>query len=462
MTADAVLATLWRRRLLFVAVLVACMAAVVTATYALPKTYKATATLFVGVNDRVNEALAFDTALGEQLARTYTTLAANPNVAEDVRGRLPFTISRSALLSKVAFAPVERTQLLEITAEDRMPERAQLLADTYAQTFKQRVDGQVGRGATQTRVAVSEPASQPTKAAKPNPPLYLGFGAVLSVLLALGVVLLRERLDDRLPITEAQTEVLEHPVRARIPEVDWERPEARMRMDDAFELLRANIDFVSEHRVEVVLVTSPSPRDGKSSVALELTTTYLRHGDRSVLIEADLRRPGVSATAVGAGLEPASTGLTNYLVGGGQSADVITAQPRTGLDVIWAGPLPPNPTSLLQSHRFKRLIEDLRDSYDRIVIDTPPIAVGADASVLASCADAILYVLDARNTRRSGAQTGLRQVETAHGRNIGIVLNRVDDVGAAGYSYHAGLRAEHAAGNGRRRSRLRRSTKTQA
>src|SRR5688500_3951267 len=110
MSADQIASALWRNRVVFVATFIVCLAAVVGVTLSLPKAYRATATLFVG-DERTARALEFNPTLGESLTRTYSTLAANPNVANAVLARLPIELSRSELLDRMSFAPVERTQL---------------------------------------------------------------------------------------------------------------------------------------------------------------------------------------------------------------------------------------------------------------------------------------------------------------------------------------------------------------
>ena len=450
MSLEQIASTLWRHRLLFLLTSLLCVGAVVAVTLSLPKTYKSTATLYVGVGKEVDEALAFDTNIGEQLARTYTTLAANPNVADEVLSRLGDSTDRSELLSKVSFAPVERTQLLEISAEERTPEAAERLANTYAAVFAERVEEKFEQGETQSKVSINEPAAVPLQAAKPNPPLYIGLGTMLSLMVALGLVLLRARLDDRIRISAEEDHVLDRPVVARVPVMTSKHGEESPRIRDAFRLLKTNVDFSGEDRTQVLLVTSPSPVEGKSTVSAQLAMAAMADGEKVVLVEADLRRPGLGHTLVGAGLEKTpAVGLTNYLVGAVDIDKAVTAHPRwPALDVVRSGPLPPNPASLLRSARLDTFIDELRLRYDRIVIDTSPISVGADAAVMVSRVDGILYVIDASRTKRSSAVAGLSQLEQVRAQILGVVLNRVSGLTGDSYGYYYAEQL-HAGGNGR-------------
>jgi len=133
MSLAEITSALWRRRLLFAVTLLACFAVVALITAAVPRVYRATATVYVGT-DTPN----LGTDQGEQLARTYTTLAGNPNIAQAALSALHLGLTRQQLLDKMSFTPVERTQLLEISAEDQSPSKAQSIANTYSNTFASR------------------------------------------------------------------------------------------------------------------------------------------------------------------------------------------------------------------------------------------------------------------------------------------------------------------------------------
>jgi capsular exopolysaccharide synthesis family protein len=436
MSFDAVLSTLWRRRLSFVLTFTACMAVVVAVTLALPKTYRATATVFVGTG--ASSRQANDSTFAEQLVRTYTSLAANANVADVVRGRLDSNESRSSLLAKMSFAPVERTRLLEISAEDDSPAGARRIANTYAGVFVQRVNQKAADDQAQATVSLDEPASLPDGAAKPNPPLYIGLGALLSLLLAAGVVALRERLDDHLEISDEDEDVLGEPILARIPDVKPSDSRSAPLLADTARLLKTNLDFLCDSPPRIVAVTSATPVEGKSLTAARLALAAMGDGEEVVLVEADLRRPGVEDALEGANRDGSGKGLTSYLVGAAGQAEVTRPVPgRRGLHVVLAGPLPPNPSGLLRSPRFGQLVRELRERYDRVIIDTPPVSIGADASIVVSHADAGLFVLDAHKSTRLAVRKGLSQLAAARPGRIGIVLNRVRAPRAKDHGYYS-------------------------
>ncbi|MBA2383501.1 MAG: polysaccharide biosynthesis tyrosine autokinase [Actinobacteria bacterium] len=449
MTIDQILSVLWRRRLSFLLAFLVCLGAVTAVTFTLPKGYTATATLYVG--GALGEGEFIDTSLLEQHTRTYSTLAGNPNIADLVRRRLEDDPTREELLERMTFAPVERTQLLQITSEGGSPEEARAYANTYAETFVERMTVLFGQGKTPAEIAISEPAATPRDPSKPNPPLYLGFGGVLALFLALGTALLRESLDTRVRVAPSDQSLFDQPIVGRVPQFDSKSSKSRQ-VADHFALLKTNLDFFDADPARVVLITSPGIGEGKSTVAANLALAAANDGERVVLIEADLRRPGLDSTRIAEGLKRSQVGLSNYLAGAAIEAEICARHPEHPLlTVIWAGVIAPNPTALLGSNRLDTLLADLRIDCERIIIDTSPVSVGADASVIASRVDGVLYIVDERKTKRAEALAGLNQLRSVRARLLGVVLNRAEMLGGEG-DYYGDAEA-----SARKRRRLRRS-----
>jgi polysaccharide biosynthesis transport protein len=426
-TVDELLRSIWRRRALFGAVLFAALAAIVAVTFALERRYESTATLYVGPPLTEEGPATLDVNVGEQLSRTYSTLASNPNVAEAVLGRLDLDLTRDELLDRMGFAPVERTQLLQISAQAESRELAQRIAQTYATVFVERIADRVRRGAAPSRVSISEPAARPSDPVAPRPALYIGLGSLVALLLAAAVAVVRDRLDHGVQIPQAASEAFGRPILARVPEIRGSAEASAAEVLDPLRVLRANLDVGPGGRPHVIVVTSASPGDGKSTIAAELALATVVDGERVALVEADLRRPALERTVGGKGLVRAAVGLSNYVVAPHvTAADILTPQPELGnLHVAWAGPAPPTPTPLLAGERFAGLLAELRREYDRVIIDTSPVSVGADASLVASAADAVVFVIDVQGTSRFAAEAALDQLEHAHVAVAGIALNRV-------------------------------------
>jgi capsular exopolysaccharide synthesis family protein len=411
-----------------------CLTLVVAVTLALPKSYKATAVLSAEVAGRAAAAgVLSDPQAAEELVRTYAALAANPNVADAVRIQLPGNMSRHNLLGRMSFAPIERTHLLQLSASARSRSEARLIADTYARVFAQRTTARAEAGRSESKVTVAEPASLPDEAYKPDPPLYIGLGGVLAALLALAAALIRDRIDNRIDVSDDDETIFDEPILARIPRFGARRDALGPLVGDVFRRLRANIDLTTTTRPRVVMITSPRALEGKSTVCARLALEAAAHGERVALVEGDLRRPRLAAALFQHDPVPRDVGLTSCLTGAADWRDVADTSLTSNLTVIWSGPPPPNPGPLLESPRMSELLSDLRHEFDRVIIDTPPVSVGADATLLTRHVDGVLYLLDVNSTRRGPARAGLAQLRSVRAPLIGVVLNRVAGDPFSGY-----------------------------
>lgn len=188
---------------------------------------------------------------------------------------------------------------------------------------------------------------------------------------------------------------------------------------EAYRTLRANLQFASLDRdVRTLLITSADQGDGKTTVAANLGVALAEGGRRVLLIDADLRRPGVH-TLFDLSLTP---GLSNALL---EEDAELPAQATAigGLSVLTAGDPPPNPGEFVASARLARLLGRVRSSFDYVVIDSPPVSLVADAAVLAPTVDGVLLVVSAGRTKRDLARKAKEQLERVGARLLGVVLN---------------------------------------
>jgi capsular exopolysaccharide synthesis family protein len=195
---------------------------------------------------------------------------------------------------------------------------------------------------------------------------------------------------------------------------------------EAFNGLRANVLFSSPDGGPCsIVVTSASPREGKTIIAANLAVGLAQAGHRVILVDADLRQPRLH-DLFGLNLEP---GLSNLIRGGADASVAVRPTQIPNLSAVTAGTHPPNPAELVGSHRFGELISYFEKQSDIVVIDTPPVMAVADAAILAHRTSGVLFVVAADTTSRHAAQSALDQLERANGRFLGAVLNRVDQEG---------------------------------
>jgi len=256
-------------------------------------------------------------------------------------------------------------------------------------------------------------------------------GLLLGILLAFGL----EFLDDTLKTPEDLEQKLRLAVLGVIPKLGPKVSLANVSNDprssfsEAYRSVRTALQFATDHGVpRSLLVTSPSPGEGKSTTALSLARNFAQLGKRVLLIEADLRNPSLHKTL---GIK-SEAGLSNLLSGANSLADVTLATEEERLSVILAGPLPPNPAELLSGSKFISMLTVACERYDQVIIDGPPVLGLADSPILSNAVEGTLLVVTSGKTRIATAQQALKRLLAARGRIVGALLTKYDQK-AAGY-----------------------------
>jgi len=202
---------------------------------------------------------------------------------------------------------------------------------------------------------------------------------------------------------------------------------------EAYRTLRTNLMFSQSVRLRTMVVTSAGPADGKTTTSSNVAATFAQQGMRVVLVDCDLRRPRIHEV-FGMDKEP---GLSQLILGYNGVEEVIRPSGVENLSIISSGTPPPNPSELLGSERMMVVLRDLREHFDLVVLDTPPVLLAPEASVLAAGADGVVLVVRAGVTQRAAAQDASQQLHTVGANLVGTVLND-PDAKLPGYSsYYA-------------------------
>ena len=193
-------------------------------------------------------------------------------------------------------------------------------------------------------------------------------------------------------------------------------------MEEYYNAIQVNIQF-SGSDLKVITVTSVQPGEGKSTSSTNLAISFANAGYRTLLIDADIRNSVMTGTFKA---EEAYHGLTSYLSGHVNLRDVIHTTSEDNLHLIPAGQVPPNPTTLLQNTRFESMIETVRQSYDYVIVDTPPIGLVVDAAIVAQKTDGSLLVTESGAISRRFVKKAVEQMEQSGAQFLGVILNKVD------------------------------------
>lgn len=193
--------------------------------------------------------------------------------------------------------------------------------------------------------------------------------------------------------------------------------------DEAIRSVRTNIQFSSlDKKNKVISITSAKPAEGKSTVIYKLAKSFADNGDKVILLDCDLRSPSISEIA---GIND-NVGITNYLTGKVNIQRAINKdREQSNLDMIFTGPVPPNPAEMLASDTFREFIEDLSKEYDYVFIDTPPVGLFTDASLVSTISDGVIFVIKSSDTKKEDIALAIENLKKVDAHILGAVLTHM-------------------------------------
>ena len=201
-------------------------------------------------------------------------------------------------------------------------------------------------------------------------------------------------------------------------------PDAPFQFVEAYKSLRTNLEFLSASSgCKVILITSSVPEEGKSNVAINLATTMAAGGKKVVLVDGDLRKGSLSRYLH---LNRNRPGISNVVANQCTLTDALVRFKNVQFTLLPVGPLPPNPSEMLATPAVEALFKGLREYYEYVIVDTPPVSVVTDAAVMCRFADGAILVVRPGVTTTQGAQLSKKNLEAVHAHILGVVLNGYD------------------------------------
>jgi capsular exopolysaccharide synthesis family protein len=313
-------------------------------------------------------------------------------------------------------------------------------------------EANIAAGLKSSNIRVVDPAMVPSTPSRPAKARNIGLSFLVGLVGGIGLALLREYLDNTVKTPDDIENLARLPALAVVPTFTNENGTGRRgrflngasrnghdkrielvaqhlpksQMSEAFRALRtALLLSQADHPPQVILVTSALPREGKTTAAANLAVTLAQLGDRTLLIDADLRKPGVGRLLNMT--DGKYAGLSSYLAGVSSLELVAVPHPAIpNLVAIPTGPLPPNPADLLSSHKLADALRELRSQYKFIVIDSPPIMAATDAVILSVQADGVLLVVRSGETPKEAFTRARDLLSSVKCHLLGVVLNAVD------------------------------------
>jgi len=347
----------------------------------------------------------------------------------------------------------------------RLKRKVELCTEMIALLERKSQEAMIRRAEKPETINIVKPALVPVKAINPPQTMANGLmGVLVGFVLSLVVAFIVETFDTSLGAIEEVEETLRTQVVGVVPQTDWSEVQEMLMerfpgglkghsqrhainlishycvssmMTESFRALRANIEFRDvEKRSKTILVTSTSPQEGKTLVAANLAMMMAQSGKKTLLIGSDLRKPSISRIF---GLE-STAGLTDILLGnyhwrdtvktvvdlvlGHMTFEEVMMTPRLdNLHLITSGSIPPDPTELIDSVQFADFIQEAREEYQVLILDTPPLLSAADAMIIGTKVDGVLLVYRIGAVPRGLLRRASRQLEQVRSHLIGVVLN---------------------------------------
>ncbi len=388
--------------------------------------------------------------LAEDLARARQTMV--ESIRQDyTTARNRAQILQEALDKQKAEANDLAEKLVQYHILQHDAEANKQLYDGLLQKLK---EASITAGLRSSNIRVVDPALVPTVASRPQKARNILLGFLVGLVGGIGLAIFREYLDNTVKSPDEVEALTGLPSLAVVPSLPGlgnskgrlsrrQRDKAlqtatdprvellayvqpKSQISEAFRALRTSLLLSqADHPPQVILVTSAMPREGKTTAAVNLAVTLAQLGDSTLLMDSDLRKPGVRrALNLPAGKEK---GLSSYLAGVCSLEEITIAHPAIpNLSVLMTGPVPPSPADLLSSYRLRDAIAELRHRFKFVVIDSPPIMAATDAVILSALTDGVLLVVRSGETPKEAFTRARDVLVSVKSRILGVVLNAVD------------------------------------
>lgn len=412
------------------------------------------------MRDQVRQVVGPEPRLAVGLAATedvdvfvFTGASANPElaaIAADAYAQVYIDQRRASLTVDLeAQAQVIRNELASLDEESDGPTSEERALDLDVQ--RDSYNFQLGQLETSINLAqksgasVIDAAQVPTRPYEPTPRRNAALGLIVGTVLGLAAALLVDHFDNSLRDENELAQITGLAVLGVIPQLkDWKLEDTHLvsrelpssAPAEAYRAFRAGVHFLTYERdMRIIQVTSPQPGDGKTTTSTNLAVASARAGQRVLLIDCDLRRPRVHKFF---GLTNV-VGFTTMMVGGDFDEIVQHVDGEPNLSVISSGPILPDPAELLSGATAQRFIRSMRDRFDLVIIDSPPVLAVADPLVLSAAVDGVIIVASAAQSDKRDLGRAMQQLQQLETPMLGAVLNSFDTTSSADYRHSYGV-----------------------
>ena len=441
------------------AAIIAAGAGFGVSAFVIPKKYESHAMLYIENNQKVSEAVNInDINAAQKLVNTCQIIFKSSTMMDRLIANLDLPYTKEALNSMITASSVNGTEVMELTVECSDPREAQLIVNELVELSTEEFLRVVKSGS----IEIIDMGKVNTTPSFPNVPMITAVCFVIGAAAAYLIGLIRDMLDVAVKADDNIAKMYDVPVFAEIEDSEtvgsgkygygkyggYDRygygakpaaPAAKtdesespangfspkfisektsFAITEAYNAARTNLMFaVSTFKYKIVAFTSSNPSEGKSTVTANFAISFANAGYKVLLVECDLRKPTVAKNF---GLKP-GRGMSSVLGGFCTVSEAINRDVVTGLDVIAAGDIPPNPTELLGSDTMKNFLIGASENYDYIFLDTPPVNVVTDSQLMNEIIAGLVFIVKEGFTTHPDIQSALENIRLANGKTLGFI-----------------------------------------
>lgn len=444
--------------IIVLASIICAVVAGVISKFAITPVYTSSTKLYIINRQNKDTITTSDLQTGSELTQDYKVLVLSRPVTEQVISKLNLNMTHNELISNIFVKVPDNTRILEISVQNQEPELAKQLADSIAEVSAERMVSVL----EMEKVNIVEEGNIPTIPTSPHITKNIILSGIVGGFISAFIIVFIHVIDDTIKNSEQIEKYLDLTVLGTIPleakysskkrikrkgirkkrkeedthneYISIERGILEFASNEAYKTLRTNIQF-SGRDVKTICITSSLPNEGKTVVSFRLATALAESGKKVLFIDADLRKSVIiSRLKINNGVN----GLSQYLSGMNSLEEVINNTNVENVDIIYTGILPPHPSEMLASEEFKDLVRSLREEYDYIIIDTPPLGVVIDSAHVAEICDGTILVIESNKISYRLIQKVLKQLMTGKCRVLGAVLNKANIYGIGYNKNHYG------------------------
>lgn len=323
----------------------------------------------------------------------------------------------------------------------RLSRNATVTAEQYKMLLQKHEEARIQEAMNVGNIRIVEEATLPESPIRPKKLQNMLVALVVGLLAGVGVAMFLEYLDDTIQTTDDAEEALGLTTLGIIP---WVRSQEQAQLvaltdprspaSEAYRTLRTNIKFLSaDSPLKTLAVTSAGPEEGKSTTIANMGVSFAQSGKKTLIVDTDMRKPTIHSIF---GL-PNTEGVSSILTGDRTIDECLRQTGQEGLQILTCGPIPPNPAELLESQRMGNLIDELRERFDLVLFDAPPIIAVTDASILTARLDGLLLLLGINKVTRKASRHAIQLLGRAKVKVWGMVVRGVrPDNDGYYYSYY--------------------------